>query len=613
MKFYHPEYFPVLLAIFLVFSFYHWRLTSKFYTWVKLHWFYKKSKRQIIGNFFYLLGMGFLLLSLMDLRGKESKIKSNIPNQKTIILIDSSSSMLVEDVRPNRFQKALLLSRHFVKEAPGNQIAIMLFSDFQKSFVPFTNDVDLLDARISGLSTLNISKGGSNLSQAIAEAVQYFNDSSLDERKVVGNILVFTDAEETSDGFELKIPEGISVALVGVGTAKGGTIPMRDGRNVFYGNKQFNGKDVVSQLDEAFMKSLGKKIKNYHFWVASSFSLPTREILEFFNKEHRRKFSQGDVSIKPVLAEWILIPAIIILILGYLFKMQKSFTIALLLCCLLSSHNSFAQNNDQDEKRPKLEAAELDLMDKMSEGNALREEKLKLADLLMRKKYYDQALILYQENLGSLKNIEEVPLHINYGTTMLYSELKLEGITLYYSIQEFLKQREYKNKGQWLETMRINTLLAFSEQGNKGEGKDKENNQKDKSNSQDQSNDQNSQNNQEQKNQDGKGDDKGQPNKNQQKPQDKNNPDKDKKQDKESKGDQGKSEQDKNEKEKDKSDQNADQENEENEKEKEQQRKMKVKLPAQLKQLMNDDRALQEKLLDTSTNEQFKGRDNKDW
>jgi Ca-activated chloride channel family protein len=607
MNFNHLEYLPYLIAIFVVFSLYQWRIHSKFYQWVHIHWFYKKSSTQTFANILYLLGMGLLLISLLDLRGKESKVKSNIPDQKTIILIDSSSSMLVEDVRPNRFQKALLLARHFVKEAPGNQIAIMLFSDFQKSFVPFTNDVDLLDARISGLSSLNITKGGSNLSQALSEAVQYFQDSSQDPRKVVGNILVFSDAEETSSGFDLKIPEGISIAMVGVGTAKGGTIPMRDGRNIFYGNKTFNGQEIISKLDESFMRSLGSKIKNYRFWIASSFTLPTKEILDFFTKEHKKKFSQGDVSFKPVLMEWILIPGIIILILSYLFKMQKSFVYLIIFCLISVNLNAFAENNDQ---KPQLEKVELDLMDKIADGTAIRQEKLKLADLLMRKGYLEQAFTLYNENLGQLKKIDEVPIFINFATTMIQLDDLEGGIALYYEITQYLKNIQTDESEKWLEVIRKNTILAFNQQSKSNKSKD-QNKSQDKQNSSDKNqsedNSQNDQNqNDQKKNQNSKGSDDNQQKKNQNKPRDakdleneKNEKDKN-----ENKSDQ---------KEKDQGKENNEAENNEKDKQNGDRKKLKVKLPAQLKQLMNDDRSLQEKLLDTSTNEKFKTKDLKDW
>src|SRR5690606_36205834 len=94
-----------------------------------------------------------------------------------------------------------------------------------------------------------------------------------------GNIVIITDAEETDTGFNLKVPDNISIALIGIGTARGSNIPLRDSRGVSQGVKKFQGKEVITKLDESFIKKLGSEIKYYNYWIASSYSLPTEEVL----------------------------------------------------------------------------------------------------------------------------------------------------------------------------------------------------------------------------------------------------------------------------------------------------------------------------------------------
>ncbi len=73
-----------------------------------------------------------MAMSLLDLRGDQEQINTPLTDQKTIVLIDASSSMLVEDVQPNRFKRALTVARHFVKNAIGHQISVIVFSDISK-------------------------------------------------------------------------------------------------------------------------------------------------------------------------------------------------------------------------------------------------------------------------------------------------------------------------------------------------------------------------------------------------------------------------------------------------------------------------------------------------
>jgi Ca-activated chloride channel family protein len=590
MKFNHLEYLPYLLGIFLVFSIFIIRIRFKFFKWVRLNWFYKQSILERISFGLFILSIFLLLVSLLDLRGPSKKIKSMIPQQKTIILIDTSSSMLVEDVRPNRFNKALILARHFVKAAAGMQISIVLFSDYQKVFVPFTSDVDLLDGRISGLSTINITKGGSSISQALSEAVQYFKENSEEGSLSHGNILILSDAEDTTEGMDNKVPDNISVALIGIGTHKGGTIPLRDSRNIFYGNKQFNGTDVISKLDETFMKQMSGKIKNYKYWVASSFSLPTNEILDFFSKTHLKKFSSGDADIRPVLMEWILIPSLLLLALSYLLRFRK----LLLACLCIISLNLYAQEGEEEEV--KLTEKEQKLMEKLSVGKGTKDTKFELATEFLKNNHNDHAIMLFEEVLSDKILDQDLKSRINLGTAYLKKgELNL-GLEVYESVTQYLKKNNIVAP-DLEKTIKINTVLAlnFDQQGG-GKGKDQKQDQKNKEQSQNKDQEQD-------QDQDGSGD----PNKNQpNKPKD----NKDKKDNKDQKD--GKKNDPKNNKDKPQQKENKDGEGDETE-EQPKNPKLKVKVPAQLKQLMNEDRTLQERLLDTSTSDRMKARKVKDW
>jgi len=232
----------------------------------------------------------------------------------------------------------------------------------------------------------------------------------------------------------------------------------------------------------------------------------------------------------------------------------------------------------------------------------------------MRKKYYEQAYTLYEENLGQLKKIDEVPLHINFATTMLNLNDLEGGISHYFEVTKYLNNIDTDESAHWLEVIRQNTLFAFNQQGksdkSKNDKNNKDKNNKDKNSESEKDNQSGQNQDNEQKNQNGKSGDENQQQKNQNKPRDPKDLDKDQKE-KEKKEKESKNQDQKN-KDQEKDKQNEP-ENQKNENQQGPQKKLKVKLPAQLKQLMNDDRSLQEKLLDTSTSEKFKTKENKDW
>jgi Ca-activated chloride channel family protein len=357
MNFTNTQYLPHIIIGSIAFSILIVYLNHKYFKWVKTYWFFERTWLSRFSTVLYVLSLFLMLASLLDLRGPEEKVKTNLPDQKTIIILDSSSSMLAEDIRPSRFGKAIQLARHFVKNAAGHQISVVLFSDIQKRLIPFTDDIDLLDSRLAALEKTNAVAGGSNIGQAIVEAVGYF-DTDGDRKTAQGNILVFTDAEESDGSFDVDLGNNINLAVVGIGTAKGANIPLRWEDGSFRGYKTNKGEPVITKLDEDYIKKIGKNVKNYKYWIANSYSLPTDDVKNFFRGIYNKSNGKSDMRVRPVFSHLILIPAIIMfcvsIVLGRFasFKMVASF---LLIAFLSVSGGVHAQDEGEEKKEKPIE------------------------------------------------------------------------------------------------------------------------------------------------------------------------------------------------------------------------------------------------------------------
>jgi Ca-activated chloride channel family protein len=580
------QYWPIVLIGFVIFTFMHLKLEKGFFKLIKTYWFYNRSTFSYLSSLFFIIGMGGLLFSLLDLRGPEEKIKTEIPRDRTIILIDTSASMLAEDVKPSRLQKASLIAKHFARKAAGHQLSIVAFAEIQKKIVPFTNDLDLIDARLDSLKMLRNQYGSSALSLAIQESIQYFQETGGEAR---GNILVLTDGEETAEGIDLKVPKEIHVALVGVGTKQGGRIPLDDGRGFRYGYKKEKGRDIITSLNEVFFKQVASDIPSAKYWLANSYSLPSEEIIDFFNGEKEKTKDTQDMVVKPVLMEWILLPSLLSLVLSYLLKSFKIFTLSVFFLCFLSP--VFA-----NEETPKLTPELISKLDDLQKGKLDRIQKVKLADDLLKAGAKEESLALFKENLTQEVDSQLPPeAYLNYGTALLEKGDVQNGLDIYKKLGMKLDRSDKSIK---LKEMMDKNVVSFfqkeeEKKKNKSEGKNNED-QKDKD--KDQSGDQN----QKDQNQSGKSE-------NQKKNQ--KNSDQEKNQNQDKKEDQKNKEEEK------------EKESEENEKkpEDEQNKPGKKlppqKVPAKLKQLMSDDRQLQMKMIENGTKDlnRRKSRKSKDW
>ena len=575
MTFNNMNYLLPVIAFLAVFFYLYFRNRLKFFKWVEDHWFYKQSLLNKFSTYLYFLGMVLMVLGLLDLRGPEKRVKGAAQDNKTVILIDSSASMLAEDVRPNRFSKALLLVKHYVKKAVGQKISLVVFSDNQKRIIPFTDDIDLIYARIERLENLNLGRGGTGLSQAIAESVEYFKSSG---GELNGNILIFTDAEETELSFPLDIPKEITVGMIGIGTAKGAPIPERDSRGEFRGNKKYQGKVVISKLNEDLLKDLANKIKNYRYWIATSYSLPTEEILAFFSKVDKIKNNENEFRVKPVLANLLLIPGSILMILAFLLNYRKSFSIGLLFLFL---HPAFAQDSksNSEEKAPVKSEMSLKLEGLLAQNKLGADGRKKLAESLLRDGFPKLSEMLYEEVLPKKPNREELRDFSNYALSKIMNGKKNEGLKDSKRLLEYLDDNQSDENKELKKSLEKNILKAIAESGGGGKGssQSEKNEGKDKDDSKS----------------DGKSED-----------SDKKDPKKDKgdKSEKQDENDQNQGDQ-KNEKQ-DKQDKENDQKGEE--------KVSKKKLPAILKQLISDDNKLQKKIIDAKTTER-KSREQKDW
>lgn len=557
----------------------------KFFKLVNLYWFYKRSFLSYVSSTLFCLGMIGLLLSLLDVRGPEEKIKSGVPTERTIILIDTSASMLAEDVRPSRLQKSVLVAKHFARKAAGHQIAIVVFAEIQKKIVPFTNDIDLIDARLESIKNLRNQNGSSALSVAIQESIQYFKEAG----DVRGNLLVITDGEETAEDLKINIPKEIHLAMVGVGTTQGGRIPLDDGRGFRFGYKKNRGQDIITKLNEGFFKKIVADVPSGEYWLTNSYSLPTDEILRFFRGEKTIGEKQQDMVVKPVLAEWIVIPAIILLFLSYLFKSIRIFAFSFLLV--------FMPLRAEENKPEKIEMpqAVIEKIDSLQRGELNRLEKIKLADDLQRAGAKKEAISLYEENLPMGPSREGIPpeAFLNYGTALLEKGEAQKGLAVYDSLYSSLDPKS-PNYQSLKDSIEKNVVTFFKQQDQK-EQKKKQQKKEDK---------------EKKENKEGSGGS-GKQEKNKQ-GQSKSDP--------ENKNDKGDGEKDKNQ-DKEKGDENKDDEkkNEESDSQSndkgEQKKLPPQKLTPKLKQLMSDDRQLQMKIIEQGTKDMNRrqNRENKDW
>jgi len=207
-------------------------------------------RRRIIRFGLLLLGLALAIGSLAQPRWGYTFEDVKRKGLDLLVAVDTSRSMLSNDVQPNRLDRVKLAIQDLIDELQGDRIGLIAFAGRAFLQAPLTIDYDAVIEAVNDLDTKTIPEGGTNISSAITLATQSFGKSAMGNRALI----IFTDGEELS-GDAVKTAKaaadaGVRIFTVGVGTPQGSLIPVTSDNGETSFVKDINGQVVKSKLDD---------------------------------------------------------------------------------------------------------------------------------------------------------------------------------------------------------------------------------------------------------------------------------------------------------------------------------------------------------------------------
>jgi len=173
-----------------------------------------------------------------------------------LIALDTSKSMLTEDVLPNRFGRSKLAIRDLVRNLKGDRIGLIAFSGSAFLQCPLTVDYGGFLLSLENTNIDSIPKGGTSITSAIKEALRSYEGG----QKKYKVLIIITDGED-HEGDPVQAAgeakkEGINIFCVGIGTKEGDLVPVMDesGQKAFL--KDAQGNVIKSHLDEGSLQKI---------------------------------------------------------------------------------------------------------------------------------------------------------------------------------------------------------------------------------------------------------------------------------------------------------------------------------------------------------------------
>lgn len=220
------------------------------------------------------------------------------------LALDVSESMLAEDIRPSRLEKAKIDLSRIVDGLGGHKIGIIAFAGSAAVISPLTQDIAAVKMYIESLDTQTISTQGTEFETALNSAESAFERGSAntDEKSGITKVLlVASDGEDHEPGAlekaKLLVKKGIRIFTVAYGTEKGAAIPVRDIRGFLKGyKKDRSGQTILTTVKGEALKALAQAGQGF-FTFASSDSSFVSQVVEELDQLKKAQF-ESEVQIE---------------------------------------------------------------------------------------------------------------------------------------------------------------------------------------------------------------------------------------------------------------------------------------------------------------------------
>jgi Ca-activated chloride channel family protein len=210
-----------------------------------------------------------------------------------MLCVDVSTSMLAEDLKPNRIEAAKQVASEFINGRPNDNIGLTIFAGEAFTQCPMTVDhtvlLNMFQNVSSDIAARGIIEDGTAIGMGLANGISRLKDSQAKSKVIIlltdgsnnrGEISPMT-AAEMAKSF------GIRVYTIGVGTNGNAPYPVQGA----YGKQYIN---VAVEIDENVLRQIAQTAGGQYYRATSNSKL--KEVYEEIDKLERTKLQVKEFS-----------------------------------------------------------------------------------------------------------------------------------------------------------------------------------------------------------------------------------------------------------------------------------------------------------------------------
>jgi Ca-activated chloride channel homolog len=213
--------------------------------------------KQVFKAGLLLVAFASIVLALTEPKWNPQPQQIRRKGRDVVILLDTSRSMLAEDITPNRLERAKIAISDLLEVLRGDRIGIIAFAGNAVVKCPLTQDYAFVRMALADISTESTSRGGTMIGDAIRKAVDEVFDT---QSRQYMDLILITDGEDHGSfpvqAAQKAAAEGVRIIVIGLGDDRiGARIPITGpaGERTFL---TYEGQEVWSRLDSATLRQV---------------------------------------------------------------------------------------------------------------------------------------------------------------------------------------------------------------------------------------------------------------------------------------------------------------------------------------------------------------------
>lgn len=273
-------------------------------------------------NYKFVLIAAALSLGIIGAANIRKPAKGSTGNRTGIdvmIALDVSNSMLAQDIKPNRLERAKQVINRIIDKMGNNRMGMVVFAGQAFLQMPLTSDLAAAKLYVSNASPDAVPAQGT----VIGDALKLCNTALDTKEKKYKAVILISDGEDHDEKADAALKEiednGVVVYTVGIGSPEGA--PIFDPSTNDY-KKDEDGNTVVSKLNEKDLQNIASQTGGqYHLFTNAD--EVANEVAASIDQMEKKQIGGSGIRVYSSYFQWFLLVAFILLLLETIIPERK--------------------------------------------------------------------------------------------------------------------------------------------------------------------------------------------------------------------------------------------------------------------------------------------------